>query len=130
MFTPTPKEREQITIMQKKLDLTYEEAVELFLEDKEVDRMTKSEQWNSDLTPEQIKAQKQAKNVSKGATGKQSKPKERKIDEDKKLLIAEIAKFAETLGATATIENDQKIIRLVYNDRKFKLDLSATREKK
>lgn len=130
MFTPTPKEREQITIMQKKLDLTYDEAVELFLEDKEVDRMTKSEQWNSDLTPEQIKAQKQAKNVSKGATGKQSKPKERKIDEDKKLLIAEIAKFAETLGATATIENDQKIIRLVYNDRKFKLDLSATREKK
>lgn len=130
MFAPTPKEREQITIMQKKLDLTYEEAVELFLEDKEVDRMTKPEQWNSDLTPEQIKAQKQAKNVPKGATGKQSKPRARKIDEDKKLLIAEIAKFAETLGATATIENDQKIIRLVYNDRKFKLDLSATKEKK
>lgn len=121
-------DEKRIELFMKNLGLTYEEAVNLLNDDKQVDRMTSAKQWNDDLTDEQKKVVKQSKNVSKGSTGKQSNPKERKVDEDKKLLIAEIANFLQTLGAEVEIENDQKIIRLVFNERKFKVDLSATRK--
>ncbi len=121
-------DEKRIELFMKNLGLTYEQAVDLLADDKQVDRMTSAKQWNDDLTEEQKKVVKQSKNVSKGSTGKQTSPRERKIDDDKKLLIAEIANFLQTLGAETEIENDQKIIRLVFNERKFKLDLSATRK--
>lgn len=124
----TQVELKRIELFQKNLDLSYEEACQLLYDDKAIDKINSTKELNSDLTPEQRKVVKQVKNVSKGATGKQSQPKERKIDDDKKLLIAEIANFLQTLGAETEIENDQKIIRLIFNNRKFKLDLSATRK--
>lgn len=124
----TKADEKRIELFIKNLGLTYEQAVNLLADDKQVDRMTSAKQWNDDLTEEQKKVIKQSKNVSKGSTGKQSSPRERKIDDDKKLLIAEIANFLRGLNAEVEIENDQKIIRLVFNDRKFKLDLSATRK--
>lgn len=124
----TSAEFKRVELFQKNLGLSYEDACQLLYDDKAVDKINSTKELNSDLTPEQRKVAKQAKNVSKGATGKQSQPKERKVDEDKKLLIAEIANFLNTLGAETEIENDQKIIRLVFNERKFKLDLSATRK--
>lgn len=124
----TKADEKRIELFIKNLGLTYEQAVDLLADDKQVDRMTSAKQWNDDLTEEQKKVVKQSKNVVKGSTGKQSSPRERKIDDDKKLLIAEIANFLKGLNADIEIENDQKIIRLVFNDRKFKLDLSATRK--
>lgn len=124
----TKADEKRIELFIKNLGLTYEQAVDLLADDKQVDRMTSAKQWNDDLTEEQKKVVKQSKNVVKGSTGKQSSPRERKIDDDKKLLIAEIANFLKGLNADVEIENDQKIIRLVFNDRKFKLDLSATRK--
>lgn len=124
----TKADEKRIELFIKNLGLTYEQAVDLLADDKQVDRMTSAKQWNDDLTEEQKKVVKQSKNVVKGSTGKQSSPRERKIDDDKKLLIAEIANFLKGLNAEVEIENDQKIIRLVFNDRKFKLDLSATRK--
>lgn len=121
-------DEKRIELFMKNLGLTYEQAVDLLIDDKQVDRMTSAKQWNDDLTEEQKKVVKQSKNISKGSTGKQTSPRERKIDDDKKLLIAEIANFLQKLGAEIEIENDQKIIRLVFNERKFKLDLSATRK--
>lgn len=121
-------DEKRIELFMKNLDLTYDEAVSLLKDDKQVDRMTSAKQWNEGLTNEQKKVIKQSKNVSKGGTGKQLNPRVRKVDEDKKLLIAEIANFLQTLGAEVKIENDQKIIRLVFNERKFKVDLSATKK--
>lgn len=74
----------KITEMMTKLGLTRDEAIALFLEDEEVDKMTMKE-LNADLTNEQKKV---IKNASKTTSKPREKVKrERKVDEQKKFLI-------------------------------------------
>ena len=111
------------------LDLTEEQALELIESDKEIDKGAKL----FELTPEQEKASKKAR-----ATGIRTQTiptkRERKADLDKQFLInlihnALAASDDPKFTQTPTIEttNPERQIDIVYNDRKFRVVLSAPR---
>lgn len=119
--------------MAKTLGITIEEAKELMAADKEVDKMNSNKEINADLTEEQQKASKSARQserkkgptVYKFENGK-SKKKEKPTN---KMLIDEIKALVENLGADSVeIINDQREFTFKIEDTKFKIVLSNPRK--
>lgn len=117
---------EKIKNLMLKLDLTREEAVELLESDKTVDRMTKMSEINSDLTEEQKKVIKKAKNTGRTVADKPTK-REKKIDNTKKMLI-EILKNSLEMATDFEILNDEREFTFIVNDEKYKVVLSKPRK--
>lgn len=76
----------------KTLDLTREEALEMWCDDHDID-MGKAKDF--DLDPEKQKVVKQMTKADGRAHSGESKPRERKPNEEKRALIAEIASCLE-----------------------------------
>ena len=90
-------DEKRIAKLMKDLDCTREEAIQVILEDEEIDGMTMKE-VNSDLSADQKKAMKEA---TKTGTKKRTEVKrERKVDETKKHLMNCHRVLLEGLGAT------------------------------
>ena len=117
---------EKIKLMMNKLGLTREEAIELINDDKEVDRMTRMTDIQSDLTEEQKKASKKAKNVSRGVSEKSTKRK-KKVDNTKKMLI-ETLKNSLEMATDFEILNDEREFTFIVNGEKFKVVLSKPKK--
>lgn len=123
---------EQILKLMKTLDITEEEARELFEEDKEVDRMTKMSDIDNDISEEQKKAKKKYTNVKRGvnAYGKTT-TRELKPDENKRLIIRTIAKALEENGfEDVEVTNIQKYIAFKIGSEVFEIDLKRKRQSK
>ena len=103
------------------LDISREEAEQLVADDEAIDKGAKL----FELTPEQEKASKQAR---QGPRKKNSKPtvRERKADEDKRYLIGTLQQ-AVGLCQDVVVTNPERQIDFVYNGRKFRIVLSAPR---
>ena len=115
-------DEKQIEKMMKALDLTREQAIEMLEYDDDVERGKATEY---DLTPEQEKASKQAR---QGPRKKNSKPiqRERKADNDKRYLINTLQQAVESCQSVV-VTNPERQIDFVYNGRKFRIVLSAPR---
>jgi len=86
----------QIEKMMKSLDLSREEAIQMLLEDEEVDKMSMKE-VTSDLSAEQKKT---IKKVTQAQSGERAKPKrERKVDEAKKKILEGFTEYLASVGA-------------------------------
>lgn len=107
------------------LELTEDDAIALYLEEEGYIE-------NKELLELEEKAKKNK--INHGIEQKQRKKREYspKTNENKQFLIKNIAEFLENMGVidNISIENSQKIITFEYNQKKFKLDLIETREKK
>lgn len=119
----------KVAKLQKSLKCSYEEAVQIIADDEEVDKMTSTKQLESDLTAEQKKVAKKSRQTGTKAKT-ESKPRERKADLAKAKLIKEVARTLTELNAEVEITNTEREINFQYGDRKFKILLTATREKK
>ena len=117
---------EQIAHLMKTLDLTEDEAREMLADDEKIEK-------GADLFPltaEQEKASKKAR-----ATGTRAytfTKRERKADNDKRELIDLLLYALEFCGipheiSNITKTNPERQIDFVYNDRKFRIVLSAPR---
>jgi hypothetical protein len=107
------------------LDLTREQAVQLIQDDKQIDK-------GKDLFPltkDQEKASKQAR-ITTGA--EQRKPTERvkKVDDDKLFLMNLLNKVLQENASVSNFEsvNNERETIFCFNDRKFKIVLSAPRK--
>lgn len=129
---------DRIMQIAKSLDISYDEAKEMIEEDKAIDRMTKTEEINSDLDEKQRKAIKKYTNVGRGksvdgvnAYGKKIK-RTIKADEVKQSIIQIIAETLENCGQvdTVTITNIQKTIAFKIGADDFEIDLKRKRKKK
>ena len=116
----------------KTLDLTREEAIEMLQEDAEIERGADPRP----LTAEQEKASKAARIVS---TGPRTTPvkRERKEDIDKRRLIklfyealtyCDDAEMSANGECVVEITNAERQIDFIYNQRKFRVVLSAPRK--
>ena len=127
----TEKEKVRLRLLMKNLDLTEEQALELLNSDKKVDKMKKMLEVQNDLTDSQKKVSKQARQVAKTTVGtKTQSERVKKTDNEKKELVAMIYNLLTSQEKSEQVEivNDQKLITFVYNGRKFKLDLTASRK--
>ena len=108
----------------KNLDVTRDEAIEILQDDEKIDKGEKL----FEQSKEQKQASKKYTKVSKAvnAYGK-AVTRVRKADEDKRHLINVLAESLAQLEIDHEVTNNEREIFLNYNDRKFKIVLSAPR---
>ena len=106
------------------LGMTEEEAFEAIQDDRRIDKGEKL----FDLPPE---LEEGAKKARRAARKPNSKPthRERKEDEDKQILIKNLVNALAKNGITDyTITNPERQIDFIFNNRKFRIVLSAPRK--
>ena len=116
------KEKEILNYM-KTLDLTREEAEQLWEDD------------NSDeMTPEQAELTAKAKDLGRhtGESTKERKPREkvRKVDEEKKMILAEFAESLNGINAEITEIKTETEIIFKYGDNVYTVKLTKHRPPK
>ena len=113
---------EKIQKLMKSLNISREEAMQVIEDDKAIDRGEKLYELPKEL-------QAGAKKARQADRKKSDTPvkRERKSDNDKAELVAVIAEAVKTAGAEINVTNAEREIELRYNDRKFKIVLSAPR---
>lgn len=124
---------EEIANSMKALDLTKEEAIEMWLEDEgyldneEQNELTKKVN-ESGIMHSIHKA------GDKTNRKKSDKPKVVKVSDEKKELFTEIWQnvetFAQEIGGNAKIEKENKLIIVQIGEKTFKIDLIEQRAKK
>ena len=106
------------------LGMTEEEAFEAIQDDRRIDKGEKL----FELPPE---LEEGAKKARRAARKPNSKPthRERKEDEDKQILIKNLVNVLAENGITDyTITNPERQIDFIFNNRKFRIVLSAPRK--
>lgn len=110
-----------------KLGLTDEEIKQVLADDKRIDKGEKL----FELTAEQEQEAKKARNVGRAPTAYKFTKRERKPDEDKKVLCQTMIEALIEAGmvdnSTLHIENIEREFLFKHNGRKYKVVLSAPR---
>ena len=124
----------EIAQLMQKLDITEAEAIQLLEDDKAIDKGAKL----FELTDEQAKASKKARQADRAPTVYQFKPRERKVDNDKQMIINYLQDTLKnwfqsnsqcTYNACTNFEivNPEREFLFTYNGKKYKIVLSAPR---
>lgn len=101
MATPMPDEK-WIKSTMKALDLTREEAIEMWMDDHDIDQ---GKAKDFDLDPEKQKVVKEMTKAGGKARAKETKPRERKPNDEKREIIQDLNDFL--------VNNCQDYINLV-----------------
>lgn len=121
-------DEKRIASMMKSLGCTREEAIAVIAEDEAIDKMTMKE-INADLTPEQRKAMKDA--TKTGTKKRTAVKRERKPDEEKADIIAQIADFLKTIdGYDVDIIKGEREISLIVGANDYSITLTKHRPPK
>ena len=111
----------------KSLELTKEEAIEMWLEDEGY--LDNEEQNELDSKAKKVKIEHGASAIDK-TQKKEKKPREIKVSDEKQTLFGEIVeKLAET-GRNYEILKENKLICVKIGEKTFKIDLIETRQPK
>lgn len=122
-----PSEKEKlIKKNMEALDISYEEAKELVEDDEKVDR---GEPLPWDLTPEQMKVSKKARQADH-AKPKEKVKKEKKENVIKKEIIEKIYNLINENYENTNVENDERMISFSVGDENFEITLVQKRKKK
>lgn len=122
-----PSEKEKlIKKNMEALDISYKEAKELVEDDERVDR-GESLPW--DLTPEQMKVSKKARQADH-AKPKEKVKKEKKENVIKKEIIEKIYNLINENYENTNVENDERMISFSVGDENFEITLVQKRKKK
>ena len=122
---------EMIAKHMKTLGIAREEAIQLIADDEEIDRMTRTSDIDGDLTAEQRKSAKKARQADRKPTVYKFDTTKRKRAENtgKRFLIDEIKKCLENAGADSLeVTNPEREIIFMSEGTKYKIVLSAPRK--
>ena len=118
----------------KTLDLTREEALEMWCDDHDID-MGKAKEF--DLDPEKQKVVKQMTKAGGKARATESKPRERKPNEEKREIIKYLAyslgecdKFSENFAESVETVNVEREITFKIGENAYSLTLTLHRKPK
>lgn len=118
----------------KTLDLTREEALEMWCDDHDID-MGKAKEF--DLDPEKQKVVKQMTKAGGKARATENKPRERKPNEEKREIIKYLAyslgecdKFGENFAESVETANVEREITFKIGENAYSLTLTLHRKPK
>ena len=111
----------------KALDLTREEAIEMYLEDEGY--LDNDEQIELNEKAKKVKIDHQASAIDK-TEKKEKKVREVKVSDEKQSLFAEIVENLAENGRNYQILKENKLISVQIGEKIFKIDLIETRQKK
>lgn len=114
----------QIKHLMEKLKISEEEAKQVIADDKAIDKGAKL----FELTDDQKKTAKQATNAKRGPTVYQFQKRERKADTDKEHLTNLLFNAILPICSTYNVINAEREFEFMYNDKKYKVVLSAPRK--
>lgn len=110
---------------------TREEAIDLIMEDMEVDSMTSMKEVDSDLTAEQRKAKKDATKVgTRKTTSYKFEKKARKEDAEKREIIQRLAELAKEIGENVEIVKPEKEVSFKIGEFSYSFSLTRHRNPK
>ena len=119
---------EEIKKSMKALDLTKEEAIQMWLEDNDYE--VNEEQAELDAKAKKVKIDHGASAVDK-TKSKEKKPRPKVASDEKKELFDEIfSNLADVYGQNARIEKENKLIIVQIGEKVFKIDLIEQRKPK
>lgn len=110
--------------LMKVLDISEQEAMEILATDKEIDKGADP----FPLTAEQKKVEKKARQADRKPTTYKFTKRERKPNETKGHLIAEIANFLTNSVDNLEITNKERVIAFEVDGKKFELTLTQKRK--
>ena len=120
------KREQQIKKLMDLRGYSEEEATQIVLDDEATDKGV-IHPWN--LTKEQEKANRKARQVDKSDREKKTPVKrERKADNEKQELINLFIEALESEASDIEVLNKEREIEFIYKERKFKITLSAPRK--
>lgn len=118
----------EIEYNMKTLELSKEEAIDLWLEDN--DYQVNEELEELDNKAKKVKIDHQASAIDK-TEKKDRKPRTVKVSDTKQAVFANIHNFlVETYGENVEIVKENKLLSLKVGDKTFKVDLIEQRPKK
>lgn len=118
----------EIEYNMKTLELSKEEAIDLWLEDN--DYQVNEELEELDSKAKKVKIDHQASAIDK-TEKKDRKPRTVKVSDTKQVVFANIHNFlVETYGENVEIVKENKLLSLKIGDKTFKVDLIEQRPKK
>ena len=123
-----PTFEEKVTRLMTTLRLTHEEAEKCIHDDEIIDKGGTCE-WEVPMTAEQKKMIRQLHGTDR-KTGTKTVKREKKVDENKKALIATIANALNTDTDNLVITNDEREMTFNFNGTAYKIVLSAPRTQK
>jgi hypothetical protein len=118
------KDAEQLNRIMQILKVSRAEALQIIADDQAIDR---GERMSFDLPKEQEKQAKKYANVTTHKASANAKPRERKPDEEKESIIAELARFLQEKYGNATITNKNNEIQFTLHENRYKIKMSKTR---
>lgn len=113
------------------LGITRDEAIQLIADDEEIDHMTRTSDIDGDLTDEQRKSAKKARQVDRKPTVYKfdTSKRTRKENTGKRALIETIKEALENSGCTdLEVTNIEREIVFFADGTKYKIVLSAPRK--
>ena len=130
MAIPKPDEK-WIQSTMKALDLTREEAIEMWNDDHDIDA---GKAKDFDLDPAKQKVVKEMTKAGGKARAKETKPRERKPNEEKREIIQKIADFfgecGENFAENVKIANIEREITFKIGENDYSLMLTLHRKPK
>ena len=119
---------EEIKKSMKALDLSKEDAIQMWLEDNDYE--VNEEQAELDAKAKKVKIDHGASAVDK-TEKKEKKPRPKVASDEKKELFDEIfSNLADVYGENAQIEKENKLIIVKIGEKTFKIDLIESRPPK
>lgn len=120
----------QLENLMKNLDLTKDEAIQMYLEDEGY--LDNEEQLELDKKAKEsgiMRTIHEAKDIEKEKK-KTSKPKTVKVSDEKQELFADILENLQKLYGNVTVLKQNKLIQVQIEEKIFKIDLIEQRPKK
>lgn len=114
----------------KTLGLSSKEADELMLADKAIDHIKSVKELDDDLSADQKKTVKQMRQADRGPTAYKFTTRERKPNELKEQIVADLAEFLANCAESVEITNKNRQIAFAMNGKNFELTLVEKRAKK
>lgn len=112
---------QQIKVYMEKLQISREEAEQLWEDDQE--------DYIGEEGEAMTEKAKEVKRYEKGDKPRAKAKKERKVDENKKLILDKLHKALETFVKITNVKTETEI-SFVYNDEEYTLKLTKHRPKK
>lgn len=130
MATPMPDEK-WIKSTMKALDLTREEAIEMWMDDHDIDQ---GKAKDFDLDPEKQKVVKEMTKAGGKARAKETKPRERKPNDEKREIIQDLNDFlvnsCQDYINLVEIVNVEREITFKIGENAYSLTLTCHRKPK
>ena len=130
MATPMPDEK-WIKSTMKALDLTREEAIEMWMDDHDIDQ---GKAKDFDLDPEKQKVVKEMTKAGGKARAKETKPRERKPNDEKRTIIQDLNDFlvnsCQDYINLVEIVNIEREITFKIGENDYSLTLTCHRKPK